>query len=118
MDRVLSDTKSDFVAAVELQARRLRWDADALQAVVARKVATRTPAWFQRVEGRREAELAKMRVCFQSPEYNAARTAFVHKSPVDSTPLHLAYVRARLSLSLSLSLSAHPHTFHLPVPPA
>lgn len=98
MDRVLCDSKIDFVAAVELQARRLRWDNDALQAVTAQKTAARTPAWYQRVEGRRDAELARMRECFQSPEYISARKAFVHKAAVDSTPLHLAYVSVKTNL--------------------
>jgi hypothetical protein len=107
---VLCDNKSDFVKCTELEARRLRWDADKLNGIVRDKQATRTAAWHATVASHRHGELEKMKLSFASDEYNDARKAFVHKTAATSTPTHLAYplppVSARQAILLEAQVQA------------
>jgi hypothetical protein len=75
----------------ELAARQLRYDHTATEALLARKRLERTPAWFATVESHRTKELARMKMCFDSAEYNTARQAFVHKAAATATPDHLLH---------------------------
>jgi hypothetical protein len=110
VDRVLCDNKRDFVPCVELEARKLRWNAAEIDRIVRDKLATRTPAWLAQVEAHRARELEQMRACFVSQEYNDARRSFVHKSAAQGTPSHLSYplppVSARMSLLLQAQMEA------------
>ena len=91
VNRVLCDVKSQFVGAVELAARQLRYDHAEVEKILAQKQAERTPQWFAQVEEHRARELTNMKTCFTSPEYIDARRGFVLKEAATATPPHLLH---------------------------